>query len=109
MEQRANLKYPPFTRLVHLTIKHKKEALAAHAAQLLSTQLKASLAERVLGPTPFFIPRLMNYYLFEILLKIERNGIDGQKLRAFINTSIDFLETIPELKGVEVLIDVDPA
>ncbi len=109
MEQRANLRYPPFTRLIHLTIKHRKETLAAHAAQLLSTQLKTSLGDRVLGPTPFFIPRLMNFYLYELLLKIERNGIDGQKLRAFISNSIDFLETIPELKSVEVLIDVDPA
>src|SRR5690554_8130489 len=48
--EREQFKYPPFYRLVYLTVKHKQRLTAQGAAQVLAHFLREVFGSRVLGP-----------------------------------------------------------
>ena len=50
LAERQMFKYPPFFRLIELTIKHKDKAKTHQVAGLLAMQLRAIFGNRVLGP-----------------------------------------------------------
>ena len=66
--------YPPFCRLIKITLKHKKPDILNEAAKVFSKILKKSLGSRVIGPAVPGIPRVRTYYLMDMLVKLERNS-----------------------------------
>jgi primosomal protein N' (replication factor Y) len=67
------------------------------------------LGKRVVGPALPSVARVRNYYLMDIMVKIEkdRQMIDIAK-NLLINSIID-LKKHPGLSTVDVVINVDPA
>lgn len=75
IEQRKELFYPPFSRLIKLTYRDKIGYRAQNQAQQLESLIKksGSLSEHfdILGPTPAFIPKEKNKWIWQIVLKIK--------------------------------------
>jgi primosomal protein N' (replication factor Y) len=107
LEERKTYGYPPFTRLIRLTIKHKNQALLDEAAAYLAENLKMSFANRVFGPEYPIISRISNWYNKNILLKIERQA-SFAKAKEIIRKSIDLLSSHETYFAVIVQVDVDP-
>ncbi len=106
--ERDKFKYPPFTRLIKLTVRHLEQDAAQHAAQKLAVLLVDKMGEdRVLGPQPPLVERIRNRFLFDILIKLEREKVNFRAAKTFILEKVTDILTDKTLKGADVTIDVD--
>jgi len=105
--ERRNFKYPPFYRLINVNIRHKNQDVANKAAHELGVMLRKVFGKRVLGPEPPVISRVQNYYIQQIILKIEREQ-SFQKAKGLLENQIIHLVSLDMYKSVLVSIDVDP-
>ena len=104
--ERKNFNYPPFTKLIVLTLKHANEALLSRAANDFALHLRHALKERVLGPEFPIIKRIQNLYLMEIKIKYEKSLSDKKIKEHLLALLTQFYESVP-YKTVKVSIDVD--
>ncbi|MCS3529413.1 primosomal protein N' [Chryseobacterium sp. JUb7] len=73
LTERQKFHYPPFTKLIMIELKHRKEDKVNRASQFLGSILRKYLPEDcVLGPEKAQIARLNNLYQFQIMLKLPR-------------------------------------
>lgn len=98
---RKALQYPPFSRLVKLTFRHRVQATASHNARVAAERLKMAAGRlglsdhvRLLGPSPSLIARDKGEYAYNLILKVLD---DSNKAEAI-------LKYLPS----QWLIDVDP-
>ncbi|NVO03727.1 MAG: primosomal protein N' [Bacteroidetes bacterium] len=105
--ERRNFKYPPFVKLVSITLKHKDSDLLDRAAKEFAINLKSVLGKRVLGPEFPLVSRVRNEYLKNILIKIE-NEISSARVKTLIGEEINKFKAHAEFKSARIIIDVDP-
>jgi primosomal protein N' (replication factor Y) len=106
-EERKNFNYPPFCRMVEISIKHKDRTQLNYFADILGRDLKEIFGKRVLGPESPIISQVQLWYIKNILLKIEREK-PPVKAKQFIIEAIDRLEKEKGASGLKISIDVDP-
>ncbi len=105
--ERRNFKYPPFYRLINLSLKHKDARVLNEAARELAGMLRDKLQNRILGPEYPLISRIKNLYIKNILIKLEKDeNLNAHKKE--ILATIDLFRGEPKFKSVRVVIDVDP-
>jgi primosomal protein N' (replication factor Y) len=107
LQDRNKFQYPPFNRLIILRIKHRDPNVLNRAAKDLAQDLRADLGKRVLGPEFPLVSRIQNWYIKQIMVKIER-GPNVAGFKALIRAKIDELLKIPGYRQVKVITDVDP-
>jgi primosomal protein N' (replication factor Y) len=107
LQERRNFHYPPFHRLIELTLKHKDYDLLNAGAGSLATALKEIFGERLLGPETPTIGRIKNYYLKTMLLKIEREA-SVAKAKVLLQALLLKFRTEGDYKAIQVQVDVDP-
>ncbi len=105
LHQRQRFAYPPFSRLIQITLKHQDTTTLNDAARFLAHDLKIIFAKKVFGPEYPVVSRIKNLYLKNILIKLERNA-SLQKHKDEIQSSI--LEFSKKNPSVKVSLDVDP-
>jgi primosomal protein N' (replication factor Y) len=105
--ERKNYQYPPYYRLIKVTLKHRNNKTLDVAAEQLSRNLKAIFKQRVLGPEDPLINRIQNFYIKDILLKLERN-IDLHKAKTILQAEFDRIKEYQPFRGLFILPDVDP-
>jgi primosomal protein N' (replication factor Y) len=106
--ERRNFFYPPFYKLILFTLKHKDRDLVNEAADHFGKLLKDVFHERVIGPEFPVIARIQNYYLKEIMLKIEQSA-PQQKVKERLHELTDQFFSVPRYKPIRLIVDVDPA
>jgi primosomal protein N' (replication factor Y) len=105
---RRQFQYPPFTRIIEITLEHKTIKTIEQAALYLANELRKTNTCKVLGPSTPFISKINNYYIREVLVK---SSLDSKQLTAAKNALqavLDKMKTLPELKTVVVSVNVDP-
>lgn len=108
--ERSNFGYPPFTRLIKLTVKHEESATALHIAERLAAILTEQLGQtRVLGPEAPIVDRVRNRFLFDILIKLEREKVNFKAVKSLIQESVNEILGDKTRKNVQIVVDVDPA
>ena len=107
LEERKNFGYPPFTRLIQLTLKHKDKILLDQAADEMAILLRKSFGTRVYGPEYPIISRINNWYQKNILLKIEKQAsiVKGKEL---ILQAMSSMASHANYHSVFIQPDVDP-
>lgn len=109
IQERQQYHYPPFTRLIKLTIKSEKQDLTRESAEWLGHRLVHWIGEkRILGPQEPVINKIRNYFLSEILIKLERENYDLKKAKNLIQHAIQNLREEKPFRRVWVSVDVDP-
>jgi primosomal protein N' (replication factor Y) len=106
--ERQAFSYPPFVRLVKFDVKGKESRDVDIAAGYLAARLREAFGKRVLGPQAPPVARIKNYYIRQILLKIEKNA-SFSKARTIIRQVLDEASGDPVFKKVRISPDVDPA
>ncbi len=106
--ERKEFNYPPFARLIRLTLKHNKLEFVNKTSTYLVTQLKKYFEKKILGPAIPGIPRIRNKYLSEILIKSENRRAESEWIKKILKLEIEKLQLDPIFKKVEIVIDVDP-
>lgn len=105
--ERQQFRYPPFVRLMQISIRHKDAAKTQQAANLLAKFLRSIFLNRVLGPNDPVVARVQNLYIKQILLKIE-TGVSAEKAKQILIEQIKQLLENQNFKSVLVNIDIDP-
>lgn len=108
LNERSSYNYPPFMRLVQLTLKNKDSGKVNRAAFELTKQLQSRLAKNVLGPSVPPVSRIRGYYLRRILIKLDKSVKSIRQWKPFIQQTIRQLKLHSSYKSVIVQIDVDP-
>nr|MBI1231387.1 primosomal protein N' [Cytophagales bacterium] len=89
MAERKRFLYPPFIKLVKVTVKHKDfktaERTAKHLFQLLA---EIPVRKIMLGPERGLVGKIKNMYIFEIFAKIDRSGNHHSAFRQGIEASL---------------------
>jgi len=104
--ERKNFNYPPFSKLIIITLKHADEHLLNRASQDLAMHLKSALKERVLGPEFPIVKRIQNQYQKEIKIKYEKSLSDKKIKEHLMALLTNFYEMV-SYKAIKVNIDVD--
>ena len=107
LDERQQFKYPPYYRLISITIKHKDKFLLDQASAEFVSILKQKLGSRVLGPEYPVVGRINNYYLKNILIKLEKE-ISPSVIKKDILKDIITLRKTELFKQVRIALDVDP-
>lgn len=108
LKERLEFKYPPFTRLINLELRHKEPRIVNEAAVFYAKALRAKLGDRVLGPVIPNIARIRNYFGQNIMLKLEKSGPVLLGAKALIRHTTEVMLGRPGLSQVQVAVDVDP-
>lgn len=99
--------YPPFSRIVLLTLKHKDKTVVANAADKLAALLRQDLKDYIVGPAAPIINRIRNQYLMEILIKLPKEHGMSMTYKKVIHNHINLLLSEKNYKSVHVVADVD--
>jgi primosomal protein N' (replication factor Y) len=107
LRERKNFNYPPYVRLVKLTLRHRKLPVVSDAANILASELRKALGDRVIGPEFPLINRLFNLHQKCIMIKIERDKQFAER-RKIVRQIIDTVSSNPDFKSLQIIPDVDP-
>jgi len=109
IKERERFFYPPFTRIIRLTVKNTDHKITEEAAVELAQKLREQLGEsRVLGPESPLIDRIRTQYLKVVSLKLERDKINLKKVKNLIQNTIREITISKQYKKLVIAIDVDP-
>ncbi|MFP2997569.1 primosomal protein N' [Spongiivirga sp. MCCC 1A20706] len=106
INERRQYEYPPFFRLIKVTLKHKDFNKVNRGADWLSTYLKNSFGKYVLGPEFPPIARIRNQYHKNILIKIPKQQ-SLTNTKTHIKKIRNSFEAIPDFRSIRLIIDVD--
>ncbi|TGE16240.1 replication restart helicase PriA [Hymenobacter elongatus] len=107
--QRREYGFPPFMRVIRLTVKHVDQLVAEQAAILLTQELVFRLGrEAVLGPEAPYIFRIRNFYLQEITIKLDREHTVLKHAKAQLLEAMNVVRDQKEFKQARLVADVDP-
>ena len=107
---RQELSYPPFSRLISVTVQGSKEKVTADAAVGLGSLVAAIKKRRgmegidILGPAPAPVPKIKGRYRWQVVIK----GTDYKNLHYLAETGIDQFKNGGGHPGVNLIVDVDP-
>jgi len=108
LRERKQFAYPPFFRMIRITIKHKRADLAEHAGKLFADKLRKTLKNRVFGPTTPGISRLRGFYIQVITIKMEKKTEAILAIKELILKTKSELQAMDGTKSVRYTINVDP-
>ena len=108
MNERHRFLYPPFTRMVQITLKHQDVNQVEKAALYLANNLRRAKCGDVLGPAKPLIEKIKNKYLREVLIKTNRQSQDLNFFKTQIKIELDKLRSEKDLRSVFLSVDVDP-
>lgn len=108
IEERKAFKYPPFYRIIKITLKHKKPDVLNTASRLYSQAIKQYLGAWVLGPAVPYVSRVRTYYLIDFLIKLPRDAKKMAFAKDTIQNAAAELNASSGMSGVRISIDVDP-
>ena len=106
--ERQKFKYPPFYRLIVITVRHRDKDVAYGAATQFGKSVRIHLSTRVSEVIEPVINRIRNLYRFQIIVRVEQGGIQLTGVKQLLLTSKDTLLALPAFKSVKVHFDVDP-
>ena len=108
LSAREMFSYPPFSRLIKITLKHKDADLVKAASMKLAASLHQDFGEKITGPAAPVIPRLRNMYIMEILIKLPKQTTHLLQQKKAIHHHVQLLLADKYFKSVGVTADVDP-
>ncbi len=108
LRERQEFHYPPYYRLIHLTLRHKEEPTVHQAAVFFGKLLKEKLGDRVLGPVLPHVARVRGYYTQEIMLKLEKSAPLLNDAKAMVRHFTEVMLGQTAFGRVQVAVDVDP-
>jgi len=105
--QRLEFNYPPFSRLIKISLKSKKNDKLYKSSKWVASSLIKNSNMEVLGPEYPLVSRINNFYIVNILLKIGlESNLSQQKI--LLKKILKKFNNYPEFRSVKVVIDVDP-
>ena len=107
MAERRQFRYPPFTRLVYVYLKHRSDSLVDTAGLELGSRLRQWFGARVLGPDRPAVAKVKSLAIRKLLLKIEP-GLDLPTVRKYLTLAQQQMLQDKRYASLQIYFDVDP-
>lgn len=107
MEERQLFRYPPFTHLVYVFLKHRYDATVETAAIEMGSRLRQLFGARVLGPDKPAVAKVKSQNIRKLVLKLEL-GIDLPRVRQCLLQVQQQMMGDKRYSSLVIYYDVDP-
>ena len=106
LQERWQYKYPPYFRLIKITLKHRDYNKVDSGIDWLARALQQSFGEFVLGPSAPAVSRIRNQYIKNLVIKIPpKQSLANTKLQ--ILKIRNTFEAVKDFRPIRFIIDVD--
>lgn len=105
--ERRVFRYPPFYRLIDITLKHRNSDFLNEVAARYASQLRAVFSTRVIGPEYPSVSRIRGLYLKKILLRFERTEPISEAKQIILDIA-EKLKADKSCSSIQIHFDVDP-
>ncbi|MDR2466988.1 MAG: primosomal protein N' [Prevotellaceae bacterium] len=106
--ERLTFNYPPFCRLILVSLKHSNRELLQEAGAALKIALTKVFGANVAGPEPPPVGRVQNKYILCFRIKLKKDGA-ADSYKDFLRDAFARLRKEKKYSGLIVIADVDPA
>ena len=106
--ERMDYNYPPFYRLVKVTLKHKDALELYKIGQTTKNHLITFFGNALLGPEKPYVSKIRNWYLLHFVLKVENNGKQISEQKFKLASAVAQLNKRKEFSQARIIVDVDP-
>lgn len=107
ISERQMFCFPPFHRLIVLSLRHRDVQRLERSSVVLMQALRGVFGERVSGVITPLVSRRQNQYIRQLRLRVEQ-GANVQRAKQLLREQIRLLLQQTDCKGTIVSIDVDP-
>ncbi|MDG1725317.1 MAG: primosomal protein N' [Bacteroidia bacterium] len=108
LNEREKFNYPPFYRLIQITIKHKDALELYKLGGITKNKLSTYFGSSLLGPEKPYVGKIRNWYILNFVLKITNQGGPIKAQKSKLLQAIHQLEKTKEFNKARIIIDVDP-
>lgn len=108
ISERKTFDYPPFYRLIRISLKARDFQKVDQAAQWLANVLNQYLPTPVLGPVEPFVSRVRNQYIKQLMIKYPDNT-QRKQIKKNLSRALKSLDAVGQFRTVKVNVDIDPA
>lgn len=106
LQERQSFEYPPYFRLIKLTLKHRDFEKLKDGSMWLCQSLKNALGLPVLGPEEPPVSRIRNEYIRTILIKIPAQ-MNLKSVKSVIHKNLNSFDAIAPYRSIRIGINVD--
>ncbi len=107
IENRRKFFYPPFSRIIQVTFRHKMKEIVDGAAHQFARSLAVDFEKYLTGPAEPVVNRVRNQYLMELMLKLPKDGGVLAHCKKAIHDQTAMLHMDKKYRSVVVIPDVD--
>ncbi|MBK8846436.1 MAG: primosomal protein N' [Bacteroidetes bacterium] len=107
LAERKMFHYPPFYRLLYLTLKHKDFSSVDAGALKFVALLREQFGGRILGPVTPDVSRINNMYIQQIVMKIERDA-SMKKVKQMLHAIQSLFFADERFHQMIIIANVDP-
>jgi primosomal protein N' (replication factor Y) len=104
---RKQFGYPPFSRVIKITFRHRDKEVVQSAAQFFANNLKKDFGPWLVGPAEPVVARIRNQYLMELLLKLPKDGHTISFSKQVIQQQTAMVQNARGWRSVVIIPDVD--
>lgn len=106
LQDRWQYHYPPYYRLIKITLKHKDFTKVDSGINWLAKALQNVFGENVLGPTAPVVSRVRNQYIKNLTIKIPpKQNLAATKNQ--LNKIKNTFQSVKEFRPIRFIIDID--
>lgn len=105
--ERRVFKYPPYYRLIYITVKHVKSEIVDQAALQMATMLRDHFGTRVMGPEYPNVSRVRNLYLKKIMVRFAQGEAISEGKRIMLGIADEIMHD-KQYGRLQIVFDVDP-
>lgn len=107
IDGRKRFFYPPFSRIILLTFKHKMKDVVDNAATFFTDAMKSKYGQYLVGPAEPIVNRIRNQFLMELLIKLPKDTALVKICKQFILDTVSEMHNDKRLRSVVMIPDVD--
>jgi len=105
--ERRDFKYPPFYRMIRITLKHRELGELDRIAEACAEALRSRFGNRLLGPEYPAVGRIKLMFMKQMWLKLERE-MSVTSAKRQMQLMLESVKSRDKNKMVQIVIDVDP-
>jgi len=107
IEGRKNFFYPPYSRIILITFKHKIKDIVETAANVFANNIKNDFGKYISGPAEPIVNRIRNQYIMELLFKLPKDTATINFAKQVIQQQTIILHANKKFRSVVIIADVD--
>ncbi len=99
--------YPPYSRVIMVTFRHRDKEVVHSAANFFANNLKQDFGKYLIGPAEPSVGRVRNQFLMELMLKLPKDGHTINFAKHVIQQQTAILHNDKKFRSVVIIPDVD--